>query len=65
MPDASDLYAAVVVVVEDVYHRFGPDEVDFSRGSGDKLAICGEIAWVDLGAFYVFFENFHSTSRGR
>ena len=60
MPDASDLYAAVVVVVEDVYHRFGSDNVYLACDTGDKFAIRREVAWVDLGDFDVFFENFHS-----
>jgi hypothetical protein len=60
VPNASDFDSFIPVVVEDVHHRLGPDEVDFSRGSGDKLAVCGEIARIDFRDLDIFFENFHS-----
>ena len=64
MPNAGNFYAEIPVVVENLDHCFGTDEIDFSCGSGNKLAICSEIAGVNLRDFDVFFENFHSVSTG-
>jgi hypothetical protein len=64
VPDASDFYTFVPVVVENMYHRFGTDYVDLSCATRDKLAVRRERARVDLRDFDVFFENFHSDSTG-
>ena len=64
VPDASDLDTAVVVVVEDVDHRFGAYNIDLSCATRDEFAIRREVAGVDLGDFDIFFENFHSVSTG-
>jgi hypothetical protein len=60
VPDASDLDALIPVVVEDVHHRFGADNVNLAGRAPDKLAVRREVAWVNLRDFDVFFENFHS-----
>ena len=59
VPDASDFDAFVPVMVEDMNHCFGSDDIDFSTLSSNKFAICGEIAGIDFGDFYVLFEDLH------
>lgn len=60
MPDASNFDAFVPVVVEDVNHCFGLDDVDLPRTTRDKFTIGSEVAGIDFRDFDVFFENFHS-----
>ena len=64
MPDASNFDAFVPVVVEDVHHGFGLDDVDLPRSTRDKFAVGSKVAGIDFRDFDVFFENFHSVSTG-
>jgi hypothetical protein len=60
VPDAGDFDVAIPIIIENVNHCFGTNDINLSCAARDELAVGCEIAWIDLGDFYVFFENFHS-----
>ena len=65
VPDAGDLDTAIPIIIKNMDCRLGANKVNFPRAARDKLAVCGEIARVNMRDFDVFFENFHSISIGR